>query len=224
MTCPQAAAEYLVEAQSQQAQVYLHILHSHPCSCTKNTLQCIALHTSGGNRFILPEGLGWFSLYLSLLIPLSMLYQWTGNHILTMLSKRSTIAEDLDIDDVCLCSQNSAHRDPWSMMYASLLVSYSLKDAISTQDGFTCSTHIKYICPHGLEERSNLGMSKVPANWAPWQSKHCNQGPHGSLGLVTNNGIPSQYIWIEEMPELMPLISRLRHSCVSSMTIKWVHI
>jgi hypothetical protein len=76
MTCPQAAAKYLVEEQSQQAQLYLH---SHPCSCTKNTLQCIALHTSGGNKFILPEGLGWFSLYLSLPIPLSMLYQWAGN-------------------------------------------------------------------------------------------------------------------------------------------------
>jgi hypothetical protein len=51
------------------------------------------------------------------------------------------------------------------MKHASLLVSYSLKEAISTQDGFTCSTHIKYICPHGLEERSNLGKAKVPANW-----------------------------------------------------------
>jgi len=51
------------------------------------------------------------------------------------------------------------------MKHASPLVSYSLKEAISTQDGFTWSTHIKYICPHGLEERSNLGKSKVPANW-----------------------------------------------------------
>jgi hypothetical protein len=67
MTCPHAAAKYLVEAQSQQAQVYLHILHSHPCSCTKNTLQCIALLASGGNRFILPEGLGQLVFTVSLL-------------------------------------------------------------------------------------------------------------------------------------------------------------
>jgi len=67
------------------------------------------------------------------------------------------------------------------------------------------------------------GKIKSSSKLALWQSQHCNQGPHGALGLVRNNtnGIPSQYIWREEMPNLMPLISRLRHSCVSSMTIRF---
>lgn len=92
MTCPQAAAKYLVEAQSQQAQVYLHILHSHPCSCTKNTLQCIALHTSGGNRFILPKVLAGFHCISPYQFHSQCYINELATHILTMLTKSSTIA------------------------------------------------------------------------------------------------------------------------------------